>query len=358
MRYIPKLFKRRMFWLVSSILLLVLLAACGAGAGGSNTATSAVGKADSGSAQMASAPQSSSNSAYTKAKTANQQEKSANLVGPQYLIKSLKVSMQVKDTRKVADDLQNWITLTDTHATSSGMDYQQVGSNLYNVTMTFSVQASIYPKIQQYLGTYPAQHGGQLLGMTETVQDVTSNYVDTQSRLKNLRVEQARLQELMSQAKNLTDLLTIEQRLSDVEGQIESTQAQLNTLTNQVMFYPITISLQSDYTPPTAPPPPGWSAGQVFKDALSASLAFGQGLVSFLIWLLAFSVYIIPIVAIVWLVRRFRLQARFAARPKMPPFASFVPTTPPVSRQQDADAPTVPDAAPEKSEATSNAHHH
>ncbi|GHO96163.1 hypothetical protein KSF_062110 [Reticulibacter mediterranei] len=358
MQHIQKLFKRRMFWLVSSILLLVLLAACGAGAaGGNSSATSAVGRADNGSAQMASAPQSSSNSAYTKAKAANQQEKSANLVGPQYLIKSLKVSMQVTDTRKVADDLQNWITLTDTHATSAGMDYQQIGSNLYNVTMTFSVQASIYPKIQQYLGTYPAQHGGQLLGMTETVQDVTSTYVDTQSRLKNLRVEQARLQELMSQAKNLTDLLTVEQRLSDVEGQIESTQAQLNTLTNQVMFYPITISLQSVYTPPTPPPPPGWSAGQVFKDALSASLAFGQGLASFLIWLLAFSVYIIPVVVIIWLVRRFRLQARFAARPKMPPFASFVPTTPPVSRQQDADSPTIPDANPEKSEAASNAHH-
>src|SRR5690348_6269078 len=99
MRHIQKLFKRRMFWLASSILLLVLLAACGAGAAGSNTAsTAAVGRADSGSAQMASAPQSSSNSAYTKAKTANQQEKSANLVGPQYLLKSLKVSMQMKDT--------------------------------------------------------------------------------------------------------------------------------------------------------------------------------------------------------------------------------------------------------------------
>jgi hypothetical protein len=172
-----------------------------------------------------------------------------------------------------------------------------------------------------------------------------------------LRVEQARLQELMSQAKNLTDLITVEQRLSDVEGQIESTQAQLNTLANQVTFYPITISLQSPYTTPTTPPPPGWSAGQVFKDALSASLAFGQGLVGFLIWLLAFSVYIVPVVIIVWFVRRSRLQERFAARPKMPPFASFVPTTPPVSRQQEADEPTIPDATPEKSEATSNAHH-
>ncbi len=355
MRHPKNLFKRRMFWLVSCILLSVIVAACGAGAGGgSSTASTAAGRADasSGGVRSPAAPQASSNSFNTQAKTAMQQEKSANLVGPQYLIKSLKVSMQVKDTRKIADDLQNWITLTDTRATSSGMDYQQVGDNLYNVTMTFSVQASLYPKIQQYLGSYPGQHGGQLLGMTETVQDVTSTYVDTQSRLKNLRIEQTRLQELMSQAKNLTDLLTVEQRLSDVEGQIESTQAQLNTLTNQVMFYPITISLQSVYTAPPPPDAPGWSAGQVIKDALSASMAFGQGLVSFLIWLLAFSVYIIPVAAIVWIVRRLRLQARFAARPKMPPFASFVPTTPPVNQQQEADAPTIPDAAPEKEEAT------
>jgi len=48
--------------------------------------------------------------------------------------------------------------------------------------------------------------------------------------LQNLRVEQGRLQDLLSHAQALSDVLSIDQQLTDVEGQIESDEAQLNTL--------------------------------------------------------------------------------------------------------------------------------
>lgn len=318
MQHIKRPLKWRMFWLGSILPLLAILVACGGGqsAGSASTETAASGSRNA-AAQPASAPLTSNNKAQT------QQGKSANFIGPQYLIKTLKVTMEVNNTRQVANDLQSWVSSTDPRATSAGMDYEQAGNNLYNITMTFSVQASIYPKIQQYLGNYPGQHSGQLLSMTETVQDVTNDYVDTQARLKNLRTEEARLQTLMSQAQNLNDLLTIEQRLTDVQGQIESTEAQLNTLTSQVAFYPITIVLQPVQTATPPPPPPGWSAGQVFHDAIAASIAFGQGLVSFLIWLLAFSIYIIPIIAIIWFIRRRRTRTPGTTTPKWPPFSNF-----------------------------------
>src|SRR6266849_446101 len=72
-------------------------------------------------------------------------------IGPQYLIKTLKVDLNVKDTRKVADNLLTWITRTDPRATSTGTDYEQVGDNLYNVSLTFSVQATLYPQVYRYL---------------------------------------------------------------------------------------------------------------------------------------------------------------------------------------------------------------
>jgi hypothetical protein len=323
MQHSKRPLKWRMLWLGSIIPLLAILAACGGAQTSAGTASTGAVDASqrNTAAQPASAPLSNNNNAQT------QQGKSANFIGPQYLIKSLKVTMEVNDTRQVANDLQSWVSNTDPRATSAGMDYEQTGNNLFNITMTFSVQANIYPQIQQYLGNYPAQHGGQLLSMTETVQDVTNDYVDTQARLKNLRTEETRLQTLMSQAQNLNDLLTIEQRLTDVQSQIESTEAQLNTLTSQVTFYPVTIVLQPVETATPPPPPPGWSAGQVFHDAIAASIAFGQGLVSFLIWLLAFSIYIIPIIAIVWFIRRWRTRSRGATMPKWPSFTNFPPAT-------------------------------
>jgi hypothetical protein len=340
MKYVKKPLKWRMLWLGSIVALLVILAACGSGQ--SSTGTAAMGQSTSSqknaSAQSAAMPLNSNNKGQT------QQDKSNAFIGPQYLIKSLKVSMAVNDTRQVANDLQNWLSTTDPRATSSGMDYEQAGNNLFNITMTFSIEASLYPKIQQYLGNYPSLHGGHLLSMTETVQDVTNTYVDTQARLKNLRTEQARLQQLMSQAQNLNDLLTIEQRLTDVQGQIESTEAQLNTLTSQVTFYPVTIVLQPVETATPPPPPPGWSAGQVFQDALAASIAFGQGLVSFLIWLLAFSIYIIPIIAIVWFIRRWRTRPHSSAMPKMPPFTHF-PSAAQSPKQEEPRITGAPSAA-------------
>ncbi len=295
----------------SMALLILVLVGCGGGVSTSSTGSSA---------SMASAPQASnaqSLNASSKAKLSPSDARVPADTGPRYLIKTLKVDMQVKDTRRVADELQTWISDNDPLATSAGTDYQQSGNNLYNVSMTFAVQASIYPRIQRYLRDYASSHSGQLMDMNETVQDVTNSYVDTQSRLTTLKTEQGRLLNLMSHANALGEVIAIEQRLTDVEQQLESTQSQLKTLNSQVSFYTVTIALE----PIVAAPQPGnpiWNVGQVFHDAFAASLSFAQGLLTFLIWLLAFSVYIVPPVIIVWLVVHNRNRfPRFPA-PKAP----------------------------------------
>jgi hypothetical protein len=240
-------------------------------------------------------------------------------IGPQYLVKTLNVDLQVKDTRKVADNLQAWITRIDPRATTSGTDYEQASDNLYKVSLTFSVQATLYPQIYRYLRDYTTHNGGRLVSFNESIQDITSTYVDTQSRLQNLRVEQARLQDLLSHAQTVSDIVSIDQQLTDVEGQIESYEAQLNTLTSQVTFYTVTVSLEPIETAIND----GWSIGQVLHDAFSASLAFGQGVLGLLIWLLAFGFYIMPLAIIAWLGRKWYLRTRRATLPKVETEASI-----------------------------------
>ena len=94
--------------------------------------------------------------------------------GPQYLIKSLQVSMTVYHSQQVADDLLSWVANTDPRSTTAGQDYEQVSDSLYSITLRFSVQASLYPQIEHYLAGYAAQHGGKLDNLHETVQDVTT----------------------------------------------------------------------------------------------------------------------------------------------------------------------------------------
>ena len=237
----------------------------------------------------------------------------SSAIDPQYLIKNLNADLQVKDTRKVADGLQTWITRTDPRATTSGTDYRQVSENLYKVSLIFSVQATFYPQIYRYLRDYTMHNGGRLIAFTESIQDVTSSYIDTQSRLQNLRAEQKRLQELLSNAQAISDIVNIDQQLTNVEGQIESYETQLNSLTSQVTFYTVSVSLEPIETATND----GWSIGQIFHDAFSASLAFGQGVVGLLIWLLAFGFYIMPFTIVVWLGRKWYIRTRRVSLPKI-----------------------------------------
>jgi Domain of unknown function (DUF4349) len=214
--------------------------------------------------------------------------------------------------------------------------------------MTFSVAASAYSQVFSYLAGYAQTHHGTLNNLHETVQDVSIDYVDTTSRLKNLRTEQERLLALLNQAKSLSDTLAIEQRLTDVEGQIEQIEAHLNALNGQTTFYYVAITLMPIYTPAPSTPAGPWNPGQTLHDAFTAALGFGQGLVSVLIWLAIFAVYLIPVVVIFLLVRRWtRARAARLPAPAIAPAFSPMPTAaatglPPYQSTTQPQPPTPP----------------
>ena len=299
-------------WSTLLLCIVVLLALFVAGCGGATTTSS------SGS-NGASIP---APAAHNAASSSNQQKTPGR--PQQYLIKTLNITMEVKDTQRVANDLQSWISSTDPLSTAQNINYEQVSDNLYNVSMAFSVQASLFPRIESYLNNYPIQHNGRLLNTSMSTQDVSSDYVDTQSRLNNLRGEQQRLLTLLSHASALGDVLSIDQRLTDVEGQIEQIEAHLNSLNGQITFYNISISLQPSQAALT--PSTGWSVSTIWQNALSAAIAFAQVLATVFIWLVVFSVYIIPLALIVWFVRRWRRAQEQRAAP-----AVAVTTQPPPS---------------------------
>ncbi len=287
-------------WSILLQCIVALLALLVAGCGGAATSSSG--------SNGASIP---APAAHNAASSSNQQKTPGR--PQQYLIKTLNITMEVKDTQRVANDLQSWISATDPLSTAQNINYEQVSGNLYNVSMAFSVQASLFPRIESYLNNYPIQHNGRLLNTTMSTQDVSSDYVDTQSRLNNLRGEQQRLLTLLSHASALGDVLSIDQRLTDVEGQIEQIEAHLNSLNGQITFYNISISLQPGQAALT--PSTGWSVSTIWQNALSAAIVFAQVLATVFIWLLVFSVYIIPLALIVWFVRRWRRAQEQRAAP-------------------------------------------
>ena len=77
-------------------------------------------------------------------------------------------------------------------------------------------------------------------------QDVTKQYVDQQTHLRNLRALEAQYLTILQQAKTVKDTLNVSERLNAVRGEIEQQQAEFETLSRQVETVAITVSLHSE----------------------------------------------------------------------------------------------------------------
>ena len=85
----------------------------------------------------------------------------------------------------------------------------------------------------------------------KNLEDITLSYTATESRIKALETEEARLLDFMAQAENMSDLLEIEARLTDVRYELERYSSQLRLYDNQVDYATIYLDIEEvqEYTP-------------------------------------------------------------------------------------------------------------
>jgi hypothetical protein len=85
---------------------------------------------------------------------------------------------------------------------------------------------------------------GELKNQSLTTEDVTKAYFDTESRLKNARLMEQRLIEILkTKSKDVADLLEVEKELGRVREQLETMQGELKFMDSQVAFATVTITL-------------------------------------------------------------------------------------------------------------------
>ena len=120
------------------------------------------------------------------------------------------------------------------------------GRRYRNASLTLRVPAD---KLPELIAT--VEEAGNVVSSSRSTEDVTLQYVDTESRITALKTEQARLLELMEQAETMSDLLEIESRLTEVRGDLERYTSQLKVLSNQVDYATVSLSLSEvqEYTP-------------------------------------------------------------------------------------------------------------
>lgn len=106
-----------------------------------------------------------------------------------------------------------------------------------------------------------------------TVQDVSAQFVDLESRLRNLKVAEAQYQEIMKRSGKISEVLDVTRALTDTRAQIEQSQGQLDYLSRQVALSSIHVSLTQEAVPGSVIASNEWRPMTVVKAALSRTLS-------------------------------------------------------------------------------------
>lgn len=157
---------------------------------------------------------------------------------------------------------------------------------------------------------------GQVLNENVSGQDVTGEYTDLRSRLTNLERAETQLAEIMASAKKTEEVLQVYNELTRVRGEIELIKGQMKYYEQAAALSAISIELIADAaTQPITIG--GWQPEGVARDAVQALVRTLQDAVDTLIWLTLYwlpstLVWLLPLLLILWGVRRWwtRRKAR------------------------------------------------
>ena len=160
-------------------------------------------------------------------------------------------------------------------------------------------------------------NSAHVVSTNESVDDVTLQYIDVDSQLKALKTEEERLLAMMEKADNLSDLLAIEKRLTQVQQEIQSVGSQLKALDSQIEYATVNLSISEvvEYTPVEEKTP--WQEiGDGFMDSISD---IWSGIVDTFVFLVANSPRLVllggVILLMVLLLRRCRKRRKAKKNP-------------------------------------------
>ena len=225
---------RKVILLILSVLLLLGLAGCG------TTADNAMSSG------------SPSGDFIVKEETALDAESTVALPENRKLIQTVDMRVETENLDTVLQQIDSRIAQLGGYIESSyvqnGSAYS--GQRYRSATITVRIPSqeleAFIDKVGQITNVVSSQ---------KKVEDVTLNYVATESRMKALEAEEARLLELMTKAETLDDLLTVEKRLTEVRTELEEVTSALRVFDNQVDYATLHLSIEEvkEYTDVSEP---------------------------------------------------------------------------------------------------------
>ena len=155
------------------------------------------------------------------------------------LIRTVSITAETTNYASVSADLENKVRECGGYIEYSSMNGTGNNRDLRTGTYTVRVPAE---KLDALISAVSGSC--TVTSSSEGTSDVTLEYVDTKSRIESLRVEYDQLMELLKQAEDLDTIIILQNRLTDVRYQIESSESRIRVLENQVQFATLNLTLR------------------------------------------------------------------------------------------------------------------
>jgi len=148
----------------------------------------------------------------------------------------------------------------------------------------------------------------EIKGYAETVknesasgQDVTEQYTDLEAQLRNARAQEQTFLAVLDKAKNVEDILKVQEQLGRVRGIIESLEGRLKYLENVTTLSTISVYLEEE--PRVQVPTKEFRPWSEIKAAVQSLVAAFQQMLTTLIWLVIVGGGLfLPIAILVWII--------------------------------------------------------
>lgn len=151
------------------------------------------------------------------------------------LIKEISLSVETKDYDNYIENIRKNVASSGGYIESSN---EYIYDDFRNFTATIRIPVGETDNFTEF-----ASKSVTVTERSESVEDVTEKYVDIEARIKVYEAEEESLLEIMKQANNVNDLISVKERLANVRAQIESYTAQLKSLENQTDYSTITLAV-------------------------------------------------------------------------------------------------------------------
>lgn len=147
---------------------------------------------------------------------------------------------------------------------------------------------------------------GRVTAEEQSGEDVSREFVDLEARLRHAKSQEAFYLRLMDQAKTISDLIQIQQQLSQVQLQIEELTGRLEFLKNQTAFSTVSVRI---FEPGVGPGKSKGALGKAWQEALDGFKSVVAGLIVALGWIAPIGLLALVLLGL-WRVIRGRVASK------------------------------------------------